>query len=128
MAGREFPYKGDITIGNDVWLGYRSVILAGVTVGDGAIVGAYSVVTKDVPPYTIVAGNPAKEIRRRFAPAEIERLQELRHRPDIRQPWRIGERERFFSQKCGRHQCQAGILGPRDRDHAIQRAIALDQN
>ena len=78
MEGRSFPSKGDIVIGNDVWLGYRSVILAGVTIGDGAIVGAYSVVTKDVPPYTIVAGNPAKEIRRRFSEAEIARLLELR--------------------------------------------------
>jgi virginiamycin A acetyltransferase len=78
MEGRQFPSKGDITIGNDVWLGYRSVILAGVTIGDGAIVGAYSVVTKDVPPYTIVAGNPAKEIRRRFSDADIERLLEMK--------------------------------------------------
>ncbi len=78
MEGRQFPNKGDITIGNDVWLGYRSVILAGVTIGDGAIVGAYSVVTKDVPPYTIVAGNPAKEIRRRFEEEEINQLLALR--------------------------------------------------
>lgn len=78
MEGRAFPHKGDITIGNDVWLGYRSVIMAGVTIGDGAIVGAYSVVTKDVPPYTIVAGNPAKEIRRRFKDADIQRLLEIR--------------------------------------------------
>jgi len=78
MDGRNFPNKGDIHIGNDVWLGYRSVILAGVTIGDGAIVGAYSVVTKNVPPYTIVAGNPAKEIRMRFSETEIERLLALR--------------------------------------------------
>lgn len=78
MEGRNFPNKGDIHIGNDVWLGYRSVILAGVTIGDGAIVGAYSVVTKNVPPYTVVAGNPAKEIRMRFSETEIERLLELR--------------------------------------------------
>ncbi|MCC7465953.1 MAG: hypothetical protein IT261_06780 [Saprospiraceae bacterium] len=52
--------------------------MAGVTIGDGAIIGAYSVVTKDVPPYTIVAGNPAKEIRRRFAEANIQRLLDLR--------------------------------------------------
>lgn len=77
MEGRAFPNRGDIKVGNDVWLGYRSVILAGVTIGDGAIVGAYSVVTKDVPPYTIVAGNPAREIRRRFSEAEIQRLLEL---------------------------------------------------
>lgn len=78
MEGREYPCKGDITVGNDVWLGYRSAILAGVTIGDGAIVGAYSVVTKDVPPYAIVAGNPARVIRRRFSDEEIERLLELR--------------------------------------------------
>lgn len=78
MEGRNFPSKGDIVVGNDVWLGYRSVILAGVTIGDGAIIGAYSVVTKDVAPYTIVAGNPAKEIRRRFSDAEIDQLLALK--------------------------------------------------
>ncbi len=78
MQGREYPHRGDIVIGNDVWLCYRAVILAGVTVGDGAIVGAYSVVTKDVPPYSIVAGNPARVIRQRFSDAEIARLLELR--------------------------------------------------
>ncbi len=78
MEGREYPHRGDIVIGNDVWLGYRAVILAGVTVGDGAIVGAYSVVIKDVPPYSIVAGNPARVIRQRFSDAEIARLLELR--------------------------------------------------
>lgn len=78
MEGRGFPQRGDITVGNDVWLGYRSVIMPGVSIGDGAIVGAYSVVTKDVPPYSIVAGNPAKEIRKRFSEAEIARLLELK--------------------------------------------------
>ena len=58
--------KGDIVIGNDVWIGYEAVILAGVTIGDGAVIGARAVVTKDVPPYTIVGGVPAKPIRRRF--------------------------------------------------------------
>ena len=52
--------KGDINIGNDVWIGYEAVILAGVTVGDGAVIGTRAVVTKDVPPYTIVGGVPAK--------------------------------------------------------------------
>lgn len=78
MEGRSYPSKGDIVVGNDVWLGYRSVILAGVTIGDGAIVGSYAVVTKDVPPYTIVAGNPAKAIRRRFSDETIERLLDMR--------------------------------------------------
>ncbi len=66
--------KGDIIIGNDVWLGYESVVLAGVTIGDGAIIGVRSVVTKDVPPYTIVGGVPAKTIRRRFAEEIISAL------------------------------------------------------
>lgn len=69
--------KGDIVIGNDVWIGYEAVILAGVTIGDGAVIGARAVVTKDVPPYTIVGGVPAKPIRRRFddkTVAELERL------------------------------------------------------
>ncbi|MDD4075992.1 MAG: CatB-related O-acetyltransferase, partial [Eubacteriales bacterium] len=55
--------KGDIIIGNDVWIGYEAVVMAGVTIGDGAIIGARALVTKDVPPYTIVGGVPAKTIR-----------------------------------------------------------------
>lgn len=66
--------KGDIVIGNDVWIGYEAVILAGVTVGDGAVVGTRAVVTKDVPPYTIVGGVPAKPIRKRFSETVIDRL------------------------------------------------------
>ena len=69
--------KGDIVIGNDVWIGYGAVIMAGVTIGDGAIIGTRAVVTKDVEPYSIVGGIPAKEIRKRFAPDVIERLMEL---------------------------------------------------
>lgn len=67
--------KGDIIIGNDVWIGYEALIMSGVTIGDGAIIGARAVVTKDVPPYTIVAGVPAKPIRRRFNDEVIETLQ-----------------------------------------------------
>lgn len=70
--------RGDILIGNDVWIGYEAVILSGVTIGDGAIVAARSVVTKDVPPYTIVGGVPAKPIRRRFDQETIDALLELR--------------------------------------------------
>ena len=66
--------KGDIVIGNDVWIGYEAVIMAGVHIGDGAIIAARAVVTKDVPPYTIVAGTPAKEIRKRFDAEVIEQL------------------------------------------------------
>lgn len=70
--------KGDIVIGNDVWIGYEAVIFSGVTVGDGAVIGTRAVVTKDVPPYTIVGGVPARPIRRRFDPQTIARLEELR--------------------------------------------------
>ncbi len=64
----------DIVIGNDVYVGIGSRIMAGVHIGDGAVVGAYSLVTKDVRPYAIVAGHPAKEIRRRFSDEQVERL------------------------------------------------------
>ena len=70
--------KGDIVVGSDVWIGYEAVILAGVTIGDGAIVAARAVVTQDVPPYTIVGGVPARPIRKRFSDQEIERLLTLR--------------------------------------------------
>lgn len=70
--------KGDIVIGNDVWIGYEAVILAGVTIGDGAIIGTRAIVTKNVPPYTIVGGIPAKPIRRRFSEDVIARLLELK--------------------------------------------------
>ncbi len=70
--------KGDIVIGNDVWIGYEAVILSGVTIGDGAIIGTRAVVTKDVPPYTIVGGVPAKPIRRRFDDETIAELLRLR--------------------------------------------------
>lgn len=66
--------RGDIVIGNDVWIGYEAVILAGVTVGDGAVIGTRAVVTHDVPPYTIVGGVPAKPIRKRFSDGEIAQL------------------------------------------------------
>ncbi|MCD8091757.1 MAG: CatB-related O-acetyltransferase [Bacteroides sp.] len=66
--------KGDIIIGNDVWIGYEAVIMAGVHIGGGAIIAARAVVTRDVSPYTIVGGTPAKEIRKRFEPDVIEQL------------------------------------------------------
>mgnify|MGYP005952801053 FL=1 len=70
--------KGDIVVGNDVWIGYEAVILAGVKIGDGAVIGARAVVTKDVPPYTIVGGVPAKEIRKRFPEETVAALLEMR--------------------------------------------------
>ncbi|QHZ48684.1 MULTISPECIES: Vat family streptogramin A O-acetyltransferase [Bacillus] len=66
-ALEELPFKGDTVIGHDVWIGMDAVIMPGVTIGDGAIVAAQSVVTKDVPPYTIIGGNPAKQIKKRFS-------------------------------------------------------------
>ena len=70
--------KGDIVIGNDVWIGYEAVILASVTIGDGAIIGARAVVTKDVPPYTVVGGVPARQIKRRFPEQIINELLKLK--------------------------------------------------
>lgn len=66
MEGKTYPSKGDTIIGNDVWIGHRATIMPGVKIGDGAIVASNATVTKDVEPYTIVGGNPAKEIRKRF--------------------------------------------------------------
>lgn len=73
----ELPSKGDTIIGNDVWIGYESVIMPGVKIGDGAIVAAKSVVVKDVPAYTVVGGNPASKIKQRFSDAEVAQLLEI---------------------------------------------------
>ncbi len=75
---QDLPLKGDTIVGNDVWIGTNAVVLPGVKIGDGAIIGAYSVVTRDVPPYSIVAGNPAVVIRERFPKDIIETLLKLR--------------------------------------------------
>ncbi len=66
--------KGNVVIGNDVWIGHGATIMSGVTIGDGAVVGAFSLVAWDVAPYSIVGGNPAREIRKRFSDSDIERL------------------------------------------------------
>lgn len=68
------PFKGDTVIGNDVWIGTGAVIMPGVKVGDGAIIGSYSVVTKDVPAYAVVGGNPANVLKSRFDPDTVESL------------------------------------------------------
>lgn len=73
-VAQSWDNKGDIIIGNDVWIGYEAVILAGVSIGDGAIIGARAVVTKDVPPYTIAGGVPAKPIKKRFSDETISSL------------------------------------------------------
>lgn len=77
-VARAWDNNGDIVIGNDVWIGYEAVIMQGVTIGDGAIVGARAVVTKDVAPYSIVAGVPAKIIRMRFDSLTVSKLQKIK--------------------------------------------------
>lgn len=74
----ELPHKGDTVVGNDVWIGQNVTILAGVHIGDGAIIGMNSVVGSDIPPYTIVAGNPARTIRKRFDDELINLMLEFR--------------------------------------------------
>ena len=73
----DVPIKGDIIVGNDVWFGYDSLIMNGVSIGDGAIIATRAVVAKDVPPYSIVAGNPAKVVKKRFDDETIHRLQKI---------------------------------------------------
>lgn len=73
-----FERAGDTVVGNDVWIGTEAMILPGVRIGDGAVIGARSLITKDVAPYSVVAGNPAREIRKRFPDEEIKMLQVLR--------------------------------------------------
>lgn len=75
---KSWDNKGNIIIGHDVWIGFEAIILAGVTIGNGAIIGARSVVTKDVPPYTIVAGVPARIVRKRFNEDVIVKLLEIK--------------------------------------------------
>ncbi|ODA68613.1 Chloramphenicol acetyltransferase [Methyloligella halotolerans] len=80
FAGAEDGYRpaGDTVIGNDVWIGSEAIIMPGVTIGDGAVIGTRALVTKDVEPYSIVGGNPAKVIRKRFDDIQIAQLLELR--------------------------------------------------
>ena len=73
----DLPFKGDTVVGNDVWIGYKSIIMPGVTIGDGAIVAARSVVVNDVPAYSIVGGNPARIIKQRFTSETIQTLLQI---------------------------------------------------
>lgn len=73
----DLPAKGDILVGNDVWFGYDSIVRSGVTIGNGAIIAMRAVVVKDVPAYSIVAGNPARVVKMRFDDKTIERLQKI---------------------------------------------------
>ena len=74
MDGKAYPVKGNTVIGNDVWLGYRASILPGVTIGHGSIIGSYTVVTRNIPPYSIVGGNPGRIIRSRFDEETVAEL------------------------------------------------------
>ncbi len=76
-AVNAYEPAGDTVIGSDVWIGTEAIIMAGVTIGHGAVIGSRALVTKDVPPYMIVGGNPAKHIRTRFSESAIEKLLEL---------------------------------------------------
>jgi virginiamycin A acetyltransferase len=73
-AGYTAGLRGDTTVGNDVWIGTNATVLPGITIGDGAIVAAEAVVSRDVPPYAVVAGNPARQVSSRFEPDVVERL------------------------------------------------------
>ena len=77
-AENGFRPAGDTIIGNDVWIGSEAIVMPGVKIGDGAIIGTRAVVTRDVEPYSIVGGHPAKEIRKRFDSGLVELLLELR--------------------------------------------------
>lgn len=78
MNGKSYPSKGNTIIGNDVWIGHKATIMPGVKVGDGAIIATNATVTKDVAPYSIVGGNPAKEIKKRFTQHEIDQFLALK--------------------------------------------------
>jgi len=78
MDGKQYPNKGNINIGNDVWIGYNATIISGITIGNGAIIASNSTVVKDVEPYSIVGGNPAKEIKKRFSKETIDKLLEIK--------------------------------------------------
>ncbi|WP_018476550.1 CatB-related O-acetyltransferase [Pontibacter roseus] len=75
--GAAYPHKGDTVVENDVWIGYEAVLMPGVRIGNGAIVATKAVVTKDVPDYAIVAGNPAQVVKMRFAPDKVEKLLQI---------------------------------------------------
>lgn len=73
----ELPYKGDTHVGNDVWIGYEVLVMPGVTIGNGAIISSRSVVTRDVPAYSVVGGNPATLIKNRFSPEVTRKLEAI---------------------------------------------------
>lgn len=91
-----WPNKGDTVIGNDVWIGYGATIMPGIQVGDGAIIASLSVVTRNVEPYTVVGGNPAQEIRKRFDQFLIQELLDIRW-----WDWEIDKITRNVKAICG---------------------------
>lgn len=78
MEGKSYPVKGDTIIGNDVWIGHNATLMPGVKIGDGAIIATNSTVVKDVEPYAVVGGNPAREIKKRFPKETIDKLLKLK--------------------------------------------------
>jgi virginiamycin A acetyltransferase len=78
MDGKIYPHKGDTEVGNDVWIGYNATIMPGVKISDGSVIAANSTVVNNVEPYSVVGGNPAKEIRKRFPDEQIKKLLELK--------------------------------------------------
>ncbi len=77
MEGKSYPNKGNIVVGNDVWIGYNATIMSGVIIGDGSIIATNTPVTKDVAPYSIVGDNSAKAIRKRFEDDTIKKLLDM---------------------------------------------------
>lgn len=73
----DFPNRGDTIVGNDVWFGMGTTVMPGLRIGDGAVIGSLAVVTRDVPPYSVVAGNPARIVRRRLSQADAARMQSI---------------------------------------------------
>ena len=78
MEGKSYPVKGDTVIGNDVWIGHNATLMPGIKIGDGAIIATNSTVVKDVEPYSVVGGNPAREIKKRFPKETIDKLLKLK--------------------------------------------------
>lgn len=103
-ASDGFVRAGDTVIGNDVWIGSEAMIMAGVTIGDGAIIASRAVVTKDVAPYEVVGSNPAKHIKFRFSPEQIEMLLEM-------QWWNWSDEQ---LKGAMRHLCSADICALHD--------------
>lgn len=111
-------WKHDVKIGNDVWICYGATIIPGVTIGDGAVIGAMAVVTKDVAPYTIVGGNPAYPIRKRFDDVTIRRLIDL--------GWWDWPREKILSQLPLLYQAPGDQIFGMEGNHDVGSSLLMD--